>query len=67
MLAALPRPILSSLISLARGLVSQDPGNYSDAPTEGIRRVLEIVTSEKIKRGQVINTEKIGEHARTKY
>ena len=24
-------------------LVSQDPNNYNDAPTEGIRRVLEIV------------------------
>ncbi|KAF8836580.1 hypothetical protein BDN67DRAFT_1071861 [Paxillus ammoniavirescens] len=40
-------------------LLSQDPGNYSDAPTEGIRRVLEIVTGEKIKRGVVLDTGKI--------
>ena len=40
--------------------VSQDPGNYNDAPTEGIRRVLEIVTGESIPRGQVLDTKKIG-------
>ncbi|KAF9220709.1 hypothetical protein BS17DRAFT_714004 [Gyrodon lividus] len=40
-------------------LLSQDPGNYSDAPTEGIRRVLEIVTGEKIKRGTILDTGKI--------
>jgi hypothetical protein len=42
--------------------VSQDPGNYDDAPTEGIRRVLEIVTGEKIPRGTVLQTDKIGDH-----
>jgi len=41
-------------------LLSQDPNNYRDAPTEGIRRVLEIVTGEKIPRGQVLETSKIG-------
>lgn len=41
-------------------LVSQDPANYDDAPTEGIRRVLEIVTGAKIPRGEVLNTDKIG-------
>lgn len=41
--------------------VSQDPANYEDAPTEGIRRVLEIVTGAKIPRGKVLNTDKIGE------
>lgn len=41
-------------------LVSQDPGNYADAPTEGIRRVLEIVTGEKITRGEKLPTDKIG-------
>lgn len=41
--------------------VSQDPGNYQDAPTEGIRRVLESVTGEKIPRGQKLPTDKIGE------
>ncbi|KAF9523333.1 Hydantoinase/oxoprolinase-domain-containing protein [Crepidotus variabilis] len=40
-------------------LLSQDPGNYDDAPTEGIRRVLETVTGEQISRGNVLNTDKI--------
>jgi 5-oxoprolinase (ATP-hydrolysing) len=40
--------------------VSQDPANYQDAPTEGIRRVLEIVTGGKIPRGVTLNTDKIG-------
>ncbi|EIN04199.1 5-oxoprolinase [Punctularia strigosozonata HHB-11173 SS5] len=40
-------------------LLSQDPGNYNDAPTEGIRRILEIVTGEKIERGAILNTDKI--------
>ncbi|KAF8233758.1 hypothetical protein L208DRAFT_1435412 [Tricholoma matsutake] len=40
-------------------LLSQDPGNYKDAPTEGIRRVLEIVTGEKIPRGTILETGKI--------
>ncbi|KAG5730187.1 hypothetical protein E4T56_gene11688 [Termitomyces sp. T112] len=40
-------------------LLSQDPGNYSDAPTEGIRRVLEIVTEQKIPRNSVLRTDKI--------
>jgi len=42
--------------------VSQDPVNYVDAPTEGIRRVLEIVTGEKIPRGTILQTDKIGDH-----
>ncbi|KAJ7778499.1 5-oxoprolinase [Mycena metata] len=40
-------------------LLSQDPGNYKDAPTEGIRRILEIVTGTQIPRGAVLETEKI--------
>ncbi|KJA16587.1 hypothetical protein HYPSUDRAFT_71248 [Hypholoma sublateritium FD-334 SS-4] len=40
-------------------LLSQDKGNYEDAPTEGIRRVLEIVTGQKIPRGTTLKTEKI--------
>ncbi|KAL4071889.1 Hydantoinase/oxoprolinase-domain-containing protein [Scleroderma yunnanense] len=40
-------------------LLSQDPANYKDAPTEGIRRILEIVTGEKIPRGTVLSTDKI--------
>lgn len=45
-------------------LVSQDPGNYEDAPTEGIRRILESLTGEKIPRGHVLKTDKIGSHER---
>jgi len=41
-------------------LLSQDPGNYTDAPTEGIRRILETVTGEKLPRGQKLPTDKIG-------
>ena len=40
--------------------VSQDAANYRDAPTEGIRRVLEIATEETIPRGTVLKTDKIG-------
>ncbi|KAF8151804.1 5-oxoprolinase [Crassisporium funariophilum] len=40
-------------------LLSQDPGNYEDAPTEGIRRVLEVVTGEQIPRKSILETEKI--------
>lgn len=40
-------------------LLSQDPANYQDAPTEGIRRVLESVTGERIPRGTVLSTDKI--------
>ncbi|KAI6001879.1 Hydantoinase/oxoprolinase-domain-containing protein [Pisolithus albus] len=40
-------------------LLSQDPANYQDAPTEGIRRVLESVTDKRIPRGTVLSTDKI--------
>ena len=40
--------------------VSQDEANYNDAPTEGIRRVLEIATGKQIERGSVLQTDKIG-------
>ncbi|KAI0040432.1 5-oxoprolinase [Auriscalpium vulgare] len=40
-------------------LLSQDPANYKDAPTEGIRRVLEIVTEQSIPRGATLDTSKI--------
>lgn len=33
-------------------LLSVDPANYSDAPTEGIRRILELVTGQTLPRGQ---------------
>ncbi|OWZ68378.1 hypothetical protein AYX14_01640 [Cryptococcus neoformans] len=40
-------------------LLSVDPDNYADAPTEGVRRVLEWFTGEKIPRNQPIDTSKI--------
>lgn len=40
-------------------LLSQDPGNYADAPTEGIRRVLESITGTKIPRKTTLDTSKI--------
>ncbi|KAL2374643.1 5-oxoprolinase (ATP-hydrolysing) [Blastomyces gilchristii SLH14081] len=36
-------------------LLSVDPSNYKDAPTEGIRRVLEIATGKKLPRGQQLD------------
>ncbi|KIM44242.1 hypothetical protein M413DRAFT_377591 [Hebeloma cylindrosporum] len=53
------RPV-HCLCIMSKSTVSQDPGNYEDAPTEGIRRVLEIATGETIQRGSVLETEKIG-------
>ncbi|KAJ1303897.1 hypothetical protein OPQ81_008309 [Rhizoctonia solani] len=40
-------------------LLSQDPSNYRDAPTEGIRRVLEKVLGKSFPRGEKLNTDKI--------
>jgi hypothetical protein len=40
-------------------LLSNDPTNYADAPTEGIRRILEQATGETIPRGQKIDTRNI--------
>ncbi|XP_061341150.1 5-oxoprolinase 1 [Gastrolobium bilobum] len=40
-------------------LLSVDPSNYDDAPVEGIRRILEEFTGEKIPRNLKIPTEKI--------
>ncbi|TFB01256.1 hypothetical protein CCMA1212_006848 [Trichoderma ghanense] len=36
-------------------LLSVDPANYQDAPTEGIRRILELVTGEHLPRGQPLD------------
>ncbi|KAI5289977.1 hypothetical protein KEM54_002763 [Ascosphaera aggregata] len=36
-------------------LLSVDPANYNDAPTEGIRRVLEMATGESFLRGQPLD------------
>ena len=37
-------------------LLSQDPGNYDDAPIEGIRRILEKATGRTLPRGEKLNT-----------
>ena len=42
-------------------LLSVDPNNYDDAPTEGIRRILESATGKPCPRGQLIDASKIGE------
>ncbi|KAK7413372.1 hypothetical protein QQX98_007749 [Neonectria punicea] len=36
-------------------LLSVDPANYKDAPTEGIRRILELVTDQQLPRGQLLD------------
>lgn len=41
-------------------LLSVDPGHYEDAPTEGIRRVLELATGESYPRGQPLKMDRIG-------
>ncbi|RPA93732.1 hypothetical protein L873DRAFT_1815448 [Choiromyces venosus 120613-1] len=40
-------------------LLSVDPANYDDAPLEGIRRLMEKFTGEKLKRGEPLDTTKI--------
>ncbi|RKO95387.1 Hydantoinaseoxoprolinase, partial [Caulochytrium protostelioides] len=40
-------------------ILSVDPKNYPDAPTEGIRRLLELATGESHPRGQPIDTRRI--------
>ncbi|AFR97968.2 cytoplasmic protein [Cryptococcus neoformans C23] len=40
-------------------LLSQDPSNYKDAPTEGIRRVLGKVTGQSIERGKPLPVDKL--------
>ena len=40
-------------------LLSEDPSNYNDAPTEGIRRILESETGILHPRGIPVNTSKI--------
>ncbi|EFX01321.1 hydantoinase [Grosmannia clavigera kw1407] len=40
-------------------VLSVDPANYSDAPTEGVRRVLELVTGRPHPRGQPLDTSPI--------
>jgi len=46
---------------LVRKLLSEDPAHYTDAPTEGIRRILqEFDSSHEYPRGAPVNTAKIG-------
>ena len=47
---------------LVSKLLSVDPANYEDAPTEGIRRILDEhdPTGKKYPRGQVVDTSLIG-------
>ncbi|KIW50777.1 hypothetical protein PV05_09565 [Exophiala xenobiotica] len=40
-------------------LLSVDPSNYQDAPTEGIRRILELATGESFPRGKRLNLKHI--------
>jgi 5-oxoprolinase (ATP-hydrolysing) len=41
-------------------LLSVDPGNYDDAPLEGIRRLMEKFTGRKITREEKLDTSVIG-------
>lgn len=41
-------------------LLSEDPSNYKDAPTEGIRRIVELATGEKHPRSKPVPTTSIG-------
>lgn len=45
--------------SFVMKLLSVDPANYPDAPTEGIRRVLEKVTGRSFPKGELIDTSAI--------
>nr|XP_019046779.1 5-oxoprolinase [Kwoniella bestiolae CBS 10118]OCF25709.1 5-oxoprolinase [Kwoniella bestiolae CBS 10118] len=40
-------------------LLSQDPSNYKDAPTEGIRRILQSVLETSLERGKPLPTDKL--------
>ena len=41
-------------------LLSEDPSNYKDAPTEGIRRIVELATGNKHPRSEPVPTQSIG-------
>lgn len=45
-------------------LLSEDPANYTDAPTEAVRRVLDVVEGKAIPVGQKLDGTRIGELAR---
>ncbi|KAI7876996.1 hypothetical protein K492DRAFT_210021 [Lichtheimia hyalospora FSU 10163] len=40
-------------------LLSEDPANYKDAPTEGIRRIVEMATGKTIPRNEPVPTDRI--------
>ena len=42
-------------------LLSVDPKNYDDAPTEGIRRILELKTGKPHPRNEPLDTKDIGQ------
>lgn len=42
-------------------LLSEDPSNYRDAPTEAVRRVLEVVENRSIPIGDKLDGSRIGE------
>jgi 5-oxoprolinase (ATP-hydrolysing) len=44
-------------------LLSVDPANYDDAPSEGIRRLLQIATKQPIPKGELYDASIIGEHS----
>jgi 5-oxoprolinase (ATP-hydrolysing) len=41
-------------------LLSEDPSNYKDAPTEGIRRIVELANGTKHPRSEPVPTDSIG-------
>lgn len=41
-------------------LLSEDPSNYKDAPTEGIRRIVELATGKNLPRSEPVPTTDIG-------
>lgn len=48
-------------------LLSEDPSNYKDAPTEGIRRIVELATGEKHPRSKPVPTTAIGKKVEHKF
>lgn len=44
-------------------LLSEDPSNYADAPTEAVRRVLEQVEGRPIPRDEKLDGSRIGEYS----
>ncbi|ORY29319.1 5-oxoprolinase [Naematelia encephala] len=46
----------SGSVQITLKLLSVDPANYDDAPSEGIRRLLQIVTGREIPRGDLYDT-----------